>query len=461
MKGDFTRFGFDPRKHFSRVLYQQGRVALDADANEASVIALHQLRQLTRDLFGAAGGPPDSGFTLSIDASANPPVLWIGPGHYYVNGILCECEDWTDYAHQPDFTPAGNGGGDALLAWLAQPRPNQAFWIYLDVWERHVSWIEDDTIREPALGGPDTCTRIKVVWQVKALPWDNQNWGKPTADDACTAPLPTLPAPGGGRMTARLDPGAPITDPCIVAPEAAYRGAENQLYRIEIHRGSSGADGRGATFKWSRDNGSVATRWLGTGSSGDALTLVAASSRGFAAGDWVELSHDALELAGQPGQLVRIAAIDGDQFAIDAASVAGELTAWSPDLLHPRLRRWDQRGSDSEALDEGAVSILESGSSPLTWMTLEDGIQVAFEAGGIYRSGDYWLIPARVASGIDWPAQGAADALQPSQGIVHHHAPLGVLGFTDDGGLKLIHPCRNCFQPAGVACSIAERPEPG
>jgi hypothetical protein len=38
------------------------------------------------------------------------------------------------------------------------------------VWERHVTWIEDDSIREPALGGPDTCTRAKVTWQVKALP---------------------------------------------------------------------------------------------------------------------------------------------------------------------------------------------------------------------------------------------------------------------------------------------------
>ena len=34
MKGDFTRNTFDPRKHFARVLMQQGRVQLDADEPE-------------------------------------------------------------------------------------------------------------------------------------------------------------------------------------------------------------------------------------------------------------------------------------------------------------------------------------------------------------------------------------------------------------------------------------------
>ncbi len=39
--------------------------------------------------------------------------------------------------------------------------------VYLDVWERHITALEDDYIREKALGGPDTATRTQVVWQVK------------------------------------------------------------------------------------------------------------------------------------------------------------------------------------------------------------------------------------------------------------------------------------------------------
>ena len=464
MKGDFTRFGIDARKHYSQVLHQQGRVTLDADSNEASALLLRHLRALTRDLYGPAGGPPDGGFSLSLDTGASPTALLVGPGHYYVDGVLCENEDWVDYAQQPDWTPAppvNNEGGDSLLAWLRQPSPDQPFWLYLDVWERHVSWIEDDSIREVALGGPDTCTRAQVVWQVKALPWDREAWGDPNDNrDTCGTPMDSLPRLGTARMAAQLDPRAAYSDPCIVSPGAAYRGAENHLYRVEVHRGGvAGAIG-GASFKWSRENGSVATRWLGTDPQGDAVALTVASSRGFGAGDWVELSHDALELSNEPGTLVRIATVEGDHLVVDMASVpGGVLPAWSETLVHPRLRRWDQRSSDLVALDEGAVPVVESAGSPSTWLDLEDGIQVAFEAGGRYRSGDYWLIPARVATqGIEWPPRGTDGAWQPPLGIVHAYAPLGLLGVNADGTPALSRACRRCLSLAQVDCVVPEPP---
>ncbi len=46
MKGDFSRLTFDPRKNFSSVLMQQGRVQLDADWNEQGAILLHYVRTL-------------------------------------------------------------------------------------------------------------------------------------------------------------------------------------------------------------------------------------------------------------------------------------------------------------------------------------------------------------------------------------------------------------------------------
>jgi hypothetical protein len=455
MKGDFTRFGFDSSKHYSRVLQQQGRVALDSDANESTAILLHHLRTLTRDLFGPFGGPADGGFALGLDQSGNAPVLWIGPGHYYVYGILCENEAWANYAQQPDYTPAApdpsGAGGDALLAWLRNPVDSQRFWIYLDVWERHVTWIEDDSIREPALGGPDTCSRGKAVWQVKALPW-NPDWGDFNGSDACGAPLPALQTLGGGRMAARVDPGPAFTDPCVISPTASYRGAENHLYRVEVH---TGGDAGTATFKWSRDNGSVATRWLGMGS--DANSIIVKSGRGFSAEDWVELSHDALELAGLPGQLVRLSVVDGDQLTIDAASipVSAPMT-WSASLSNPKVRRWDQRTNDVIGLRDGAVPITESSSTQVTWIDLEDGVQVSFAGGGQYRSGDYWLIPARVATGgVQWPLDGVQPALLTPQGVVHHYAPLGVL-FSSDG-LRL-NLCRRCVAVSPIDCNAVAGP---
>lgn len=45
MKADFSRMTFDEKKHYSSVLYQQGRVLTDADFNEAQ--AIHQHRDTT------------------------------------------------------------------------------------------------------------------------------------------------------------------------------------------------------------------------------------------------------------------------------------------------------------------------------------------------------------------------------------------------------------------------------
>src|SRR5262245_57193985 len=107
MKGDFTRNTFDPAKHYSRVLLQQGRVALDADWNEQSAITLHFLRALARDLIGPHGGPAKGiGFQIITDATdidnlkdvdtnvkqafkdaTSRGDLVISPGHYYVDGI--------------------------------------------------------------------------------------------------------------------------------------------------------------------------------------------------------------------------------------------------------------------------------------------------------------------------------------------------------------------------------------
>ena len=45
-----------------------------------------------------------------------------------------------------------------------------------------------------------------------------------------------------------------------------------------------------------------------------------------------------------------------------------------------------------------------------------------------YRTGDYWLIPARVATGnIEWPTKdGEPLALDP-HGVKHHYTPLAIV----------------------------------
>jgi hypothetical protein len=163
MKGDFSRWSFDPKKQFSRVLMQQGRVQLDADWNEQGSIFLHHLRALAADLIGPHGGPDGGGFEITparSEGSTFDDTFAIGNGHYYVAGILATNDDDEiyDYKTQPYCTPKALANGRRLA--------------YLDVWERHVTYLEDEgrpddpSIREVALGGADTTTRVQVVWQV-------------------------------------------------------------------------------------------------------------------------------------------------------------------------------------------------------------------------------------------------------------------------------------------------------
>ena len=173
MKGDFTRSTFRPEKHYSGVRMQQGRVSLDADWNEQGDIAAHRSDVATLDLIGEGGGARQhAGFALAVSAAAlpadqqeaaasleplEPGDAFISAGRYYVDGILCENESPLTIGRQPD-------GGLGPL-----PSAAGVYLAYLDVWQRHLTALDDPGILEVALGGPDTATRTKTVWQLKLM----------------------------------------------------------------------------------------------------------------------------------------------------------------------------------------------------------------------------------------------------------------------------------------------------
>src|SRR4029079_18554918 len=103
--------------------------------------------------------------------------------------------------------------------------------------------------------------------------------------------------------------------PCTVEAQGGYSGLENQLYRVEIHKG--GAAGV-ATFKWSRENGSIAA--LVAGQSGDDLTIPPVPGIALAQGDWIEVIDDGHELRGEPGVLVRLKDVQGAKLTLDPAT---------------------------------------------------------------------------------------------------------------------------------------------
>ncbi len=420
MKGDFSRSTFDKSKHYSGVLQQQGRVQVDADWNEFVAINAHRRRQLTRDLIGPCGGPIGSAGFAITPGSGN--ALTIGAGQYYVHGLLVENESDTALTAQPDLPAA------------AMPTAAGTYLAWLDVWERHLTALDDDHIREVALGGPDTATRSKVVWQVKLTPVEAGN-AQPTCASAF-ANWDTETAPSTGQLAARAQPGEDSDNPCVIKPGAGYRRLENQLYRVEIH--DPGADGT-ATFKWSRDNGTVVTRWIAQ--SGDELEVASIGRDAvlrFSTGDWVELIDDERDLGGLPGTLVKLVKAEGTVLTIDPAT-ATATTAIANFKTNPKVRRWD--------MSDGPATVEAAGAGD-TWLALEDGVEVQFQSGA-YKTGDYWLIPARTAtSDVEWPTDETTSKplSERPMGIHHHYCRLALLGFTGTTWSP-IHDCRNLFPP--------------
>ncbi|MCX6923046.1 MAG: DUF6519 domain-containing protein [Verrucomicrobia bacterium] len=315
MKGDFSRNTFNPKKHYRSVLKQQGRVDVDADWNEQQAINMRRIETEATDVIGGCGAPKhDAGFHVVTDLGQlkNPeennlagntipqgsPItiplpagdFLISAGRYYVDGILCENEQIVTYTTQPDL-PA------------AQVMDQSGFYVvYLDVWQRHITALDDPSIREKALGGPDTATRLKTIWQVKVLPVQlAHDRTAPTCDTEFIA-WDNLIAPSTGTLDAQTQPPDPTEQPCLLPPSAGYQRLENQLYRVEIHKVN--ADGTPASFVWSRDNGTVVTAIKSISGNNVVVADVGPDDvLGFANGQWVEIVDDTMELNGRPGQL--------------------------------------------------------------------------------------------------------------------------------------------------------------
>jgi hypothetical protein len=480
MYGDFTRLTHDPRKHYLRVLMQQGRVQLDADWNEQASILLRYLQTLAADLIGPFGGPGD-GFLIAPQpgpgGSSIPRAFTLQPGHYYVDGILAENDAKLNYGsgsgHLPFPRPENDQGEeDEDANFLA---------LVLDVFERHVSHLQDAGVREVALGGPDTATRSQVAWRVRA--WKIEPNDDEQKDLRCFLAkiweeLVALRQPANrGQLRARAKGDVdPRTDPCVAAPEASFRRTENQLYRVEIHRGGMAWDKKddtaeeAATFKWSRDNGSEEYRILRLEGTTAFLESLGRDDRTLLhAGDWLELVEDQSD----PLTLLPLLQVESVDPRRDAVILKvpkkheGAPTVSLPDLdeeaaqrRHALLRRWHQPEKLTKGAvlpSEGAVLLTEGDANDPEkgWLMLEDGVQIRFEPGGAgtligYRPGDFWLIPARTATGdVEWPRAENGPLALPPNGVEHHFAPLATIAFPDDAANLKITDCRNVFQPLG------------
>lgn len=460
---DITRDTFRLHKHFSRVLMQQGRVQLDSDWNEQVDILLHYLRTFIADAIGPHGSF-DDGFKVEPYKKAEqaqeagrgrrarqntpeaaqpvevPYHFLIDSGHYYVSGILCE-NDREEYVFSipPSLRPSSEPSATAQGAGKDEP---VSYFLYLDVWEREVTYLENELIREVALGGPDTTTRSEIVWRVRAKNVseiespphleDVEGWTKLV--------LQWQNVDRGYLQAQTVDVEQSSKEPCTVPPTSQYRGMENQLYRVEIHEGGDIASG--PTFTWSRENGAVMFPIIDSVAGADGVTSLTLTlgnlgrddSRFGLDDDWVEIIavHD--EEEGKQGPLMRVQIVELASRQVTLVSESKNGVTVPERALF--LRRWDYHAGDPS--DKQTPKIVNSGALQITegvWLTLENGIQIRFvheeNTTPTYRTGDYWLIPARTAtSTIEWPRHNNQADKLPPHGVMHYYAPLAYVTLT-------------------------------
>ena len=260
----------------------------------------------------------------------------------------------------------------------------------------------------------------------------------------CDAQLPAWDnlLAGGGLLNALAQAPDPTIDPCLTPPGAGYRRLENQLYRVEVHQGGPLEE---ATFKWSRDNGTVVTaieRIQGS-------VIVVHDGPGRRAGLRARAvggdQRRRARVNGLPGQLAQIDTVSAATREITLQNVTPVPLAATPDGVdatrHPKLRRWDQV---DQATAQGIPATGE-------WQPLEDGISVQFSQTGRYNTGDYWLIPARTATGeIEWPpfeVPNLNPQPQPRLGIEHHLCRLALIQVQDGVIDADVTDCRVLFPP--------------
>lgn len=458
MSSDRARNSYDPQRMYRSVVLQQGRVTLEADANEAEQIRADARRAALLDVVGPAGSP-DDGFAISVPATGvNAFDFLIGSGVMYVGGNRLENGDrvarylgqrqteWLDH-------PAG---------FLAPDPTNTAAFsemVYLSIAEHEVTGVEDEALREVALGGPDTAARTRLVQRVQRI-------GVPRGTDCATAfahladelrkralrfDPETMQLRSTGRLKVEFRPPPVPADDC--KPEAAggFLGPENQMIRVQID-----ADGR---LLWGYDNASSLYRVTIT----DARTLELAGipvdqHHQPQADQWVEVLDSAIEL----DTSAHVAASTGQARQVGSYDPSTRVMTLQTDLVAPVVgggsrqvfvRVWQNRHprptSDSDTVE---LHDLDGASTGLL-----------IRLSGEPAVGDHWTIGVRP----NVPQQIFPERLtrfQRPDGPRRWVAPLAVVDWNDDLRTASITDCRPGFDnlveitERGGCCELTVQP---
>ncbi|HVU78833.1 MAG TPA: DUF6519 domain-containing protein [Gaiellaceae bacterium] len=451
MGSDRARVSYDPSRHWRGVVYQEGRVTLEADWNEAETIAAEESREQLLDIVGPAG-TPDDGYRVVPVVDANGKAtgdLTITAGTLYVGGERMVLDTDLDYASQPDWVDTD---GDPLWTPPAVPESNITESVYLLLREQEVGAVEDPALLDIALGGPDTAGRRRIVQRVVrgstegatcegGLEWIERDWERRglTFDPA------TMLLESSARLQVGFTTDSSSGTLCDPVAQGGYLGAENQLIRVQV---SDVARDGTPSLVWGFDNAYFLYRvTVGAVVQGTNPTTVLTLAKAPVDQYHQPQKDQAVEVLVAAAKLT-----DKDYIAETSGIVTTVASAYQPDtqqltinaaLQSPTtdspvvfLRVWQ------DTIPSYAGGPVELGQTGVTvTLTSTDG----------YHVGDYWTFAVRpgtpTAVSPVYP-QRIEDAPQPPNGPREWLCPLAVVTWTN--GVPTVTDCRQHI------CNLAE-----
>lgn len=479
MTADISRYSSRPAQKFSGLVHQQGRLPLDSDLTEAGDIVTEMLRDTVAEVICAKGAPGDAFKVDDISVTGTGLLVdfTLAPGPYYLAGVRLQ----TGHAPVPPATAPAPVGYRAQTDWLTfpldgtgatAPAGDRTDLVWLLAWEQVVTAAEDSELLEPALGGPDTAARRRMMHRVQVLA-DVPAHCADALDDMVARELAggTLDANrcevrSDATLTVGFEQMVPLEDLCRPSAQAGFLGARNETFRIQITRPDR--------FAFGRDNAAplyrvqVSAHSDGTRRKVSFLTPPRDQHAWPLAGMTVEILRwgallDNAEKAAEPtGLMLKVE--NGYDPADDSIVVSAEVPrAWedwfaTPEgqaAINPRdepgqetyfyLRVWTGGGEGAEPDHP-----MSTGNPvPLG----ETGLTATF--GGSGNPGDFWIFSARpnTPTGvIPWTLLDGAPPTGPRRLV----APLALLGWQAGIADKPVD-CRNRFRPlcrVGGCCLV-------
>ncbi|MEM7505606.1 MAG: DUF6519 domain-containing protein [Pseudomonadota bacterium] len=392
MKGNISRQSHRPENRYSGVFQVQGGMVTDADLGEQAAIARMRVDALGHD--AVCGGVPAKDGAVSIGEGDLPGLT---EGTIYAEGVRGETV-------ASDAFEGAMGYYDVQVDFPLAPAVGEVEQqiVYVDIWERMVSLLEEPDLADAGLHGVETAFRSRTMTQIKLAPASEA--------EAIANGAGRFPRIGTGQLS--VTPVDPETifdecDPCADIVSAEQTVA-NALFRIEVLQVAGNANApTSVTIGWSAENASAIAPsdvnpedFERAGAVYEFFSPVTESHLGVHAnsGD-VQVSSFAVNLADGPTD-----------------PTAPEGGDW------PFVRRWDGIVEVDTATE--VVTRVGGGTLPVMDTSVFTLTVDAFTAtldftGATVVAGDYWLVEMRRFS------EDPIRAVQPGPiGILHNYCPL-------------------------------------